>query len=413
MATEKVGIYRNYYGPVPRDSSGKPLPKSQWPKKRAHSWVVRWFGSDGQRYSKSFRTRKEAQRLAEGKQVQVREGKADPPPDITVGRFAKEHEKLMKRQVSHNTLREHMRALKYLQRIVGNRPLRRITCKDAEVYVKRRAESGISQSTMNKEITALRRIFALAADRRGYLLEGSNPFGRVRKRKVSQKPIRYISPDELGAILASAIGLRWKAFLSLLYTTGLRLNEACHLTWNDIDFNQNMLRVSAKRNIAGTIPWEPKDHELRHIPLGEEMVSLLAELQDETQENVPYVFMTPKRYYTVMRQTKRQEWPEGKALINNVLRDFKVICQRAGVAECTIHDFRRSCITNWARRLPAHVVRKLAGHSSIETTMRYYLAVQDGDLIQPRNVSNEVLSADPTDQIVTNSRQETRNLGAR
>ena len=60
MAKEKVGIYRNYYGPIPKDRLGMPLPKSQWPKKRAHSWVVRWFGSDGQRYSKSVKTRKEA-----------------------------------------------------------------------------------------------------------------------------------------------------------------------------------------------------------------------------------------------------------------------------------------------------------------------------------------------------------------
>jgi len=96
MATEKVGIYRNYYGSIPKNSSGEPLPKSQWPKKRPHSWVVRWFGSDDQRYSKSFKTRKEAERHAEQKQSLVRKGKADPPPQTTLRDFAKEHKELMK-----------------------------------------------------------------------------------------------------------------------------------------------------------------------------------------------------------------------------------------------------------------------------------------------------------------------------
>ena len=69
MATEKVGIYRKYHGKIPTDKSGQSLPKSDWPKKRAFRWAVRWFGSDGKRYSKSFKTRKEAERYAEIKQL--------------------------------------------------------------------------------------------------------------------------------------------------------------------------------------------------------------------------------------------------------------------------------------------------------------------------------------------------------
>ncbi len=95
MATMKVGIYRSYYGPVPLDPSGQPLPRIEWPKKRSHSWVVRWFGTDQNRYSKSFDNRKEAERFAEAKQSEVREGKSDPPEDISMGDFAKEHARLM------------------------------------------------------------------------------------------------------------------------------------------------------------------------------------------------------------------------------------------------------------------------------------------------------------------------------
>ena len=77
MATEKVGVYRKYHGPVPKDNSGNPLPKSEWPRKRPFSWAVRWFGSDGKRYSRSFKSRKEADQFAESTQAAMRVGKGD------------------------------------------------------------------------------------------------------------------------------------------------------------------------------------------------------------------------------------------------------------------------------------------------------------------------------------------------
>lgn len=80
MATEEVGVCRKYHGGLPTDPSGKPLPRSEWPKCRPFRWAVRWFGADGARYSKSFETRKEAERFAESKQAEVREGQGDPPP---------------------------------------------------------------------------------------------------------------------------------------------------------------------------------------------------------------------------------------------------------------------------------------------------------------------------------------------
>lgn len=60
MATEEVGICRKYHGEVPIDEFGNPLPKNEWPRERPFSWAVRWFGSDGKRFSKSFNSRKEA-----------------------------------------------------------------------------------------------------------------------------------------------------------------------------------------------------------------------------------------------------------------------------------------------------------------------------------------------------------------
>lgn len=45
--TRKISIHRWWLEPVPVDPDGTPIPKEQWPRKRRHCWVFRWFGTDG------------------------------------------------------------------------------------------------------------------------------------------------------------------------------------------------------------------------------------------------------------------------------------------------------------------------------------------------------------------------------
>jgi len=409
MATTKVGVYRKYHGRIPKDSSGNAVPKAEWPRKRPHSWAVRWFGLDGGRYSRSFETRKEAVRFAESKQSEVREGNGDPPPDIGLADFQKEHESLMTGQVSRNTLREQTRALGYLGELLENKLMRRVTRHDAERYIRRRSRVGVSASTINKEIASLKRVFNLA-QRRSYLPEGSNPFVGIDKRKVSQRAKRYVSGEEVRRIIKHAPSLKWRVLLSLLYTTGLRLSEACHLTWDDVDFGTGMVQVAPKRDPRRTVPWEPKDHELRHIPLGKATAELLRGWQSARADGVPYLFVPAERYERVMQQLRGGQWHEGRELMNNVLRSFKVIVKNAGARPCTVHDLRRSCLTNWAREVPAHVLQRLAGHSSMETTLKYYLSVERSDLEKARQVGDAaILSGDSTDPKLTHSALNRQN----
>ena len=65
----------------------------------------------------------------------------------------------------------------------------------------------------------------------------------------------------------------------------------------------------------------------------------------------------------------------------NHRRNWQVICKKAGVEDATFHDLRATCITEWFEQgLMPHEVQRLAGHSSIETTMKYYVQVDRNDL---------------------------------
>lgn len=410
MATEKVGIYRNYYGPIPKDSSDKPLPQSQWPKKRLHSWVVRWYGSDNQRYGKSFKTRKEAEKYAEQKQSLVREGKADPPPQTTLRNFAKEHKELMKGNLAPKTLQMHLTTIELLASSLGwNEPLHKISVRDIERFRAQRLKTGITASSANRELKILKRIFNLAI-MRSYLAKECNPCVPIPMLKVAPKRPPYVSPDEFKKVCRFAPDLLMRTFLVTIYTTGLRLREALNLTWHDIDFETGQVHVTRKSAKNWVQAWTPKDHEMRAIPLSDQAVNLLAAWQSAAPEECPYVFMEHGRWEYYRQEVSQGRWETGRDLVNNVLRRYKTICRRAGVGPYTIHDLRRSCITNWARDLPIHVVQQLAGHSDIKTTQQFYLSVREDDVAKAQKIQTALLGkipiGDPTDQLLTNSGQK-------
>ncbi|UCE49389.1 MAG: site-specific integrase, partial [Phycisphaerales bacterium] len=118
---------------------------------------------------------------------------------------------------------------------------------------------------------------------------------------------------------------------------------------------------------------------------------LLANLQAESKVGFPYIFISPERYKRIRQRIKAGIWNGKSETINNTVKNFEAIRKRAGVAKCTIHDLRRSAITNWARHLPIQLVQELAGHSSINTTRKYYLAVQSEDIASASKVINEIL----------------------
>jgi integrase len=416
MATEKVGVYRNYHGAVPRDSSGKMLPKSQWPRRRAHSWVVRWFGSKGQRYSKSFKTRKEAYRFAEKKQKKVRDGKADLPPQISLREFYKEHRQLMAGNVAPKTLQLHLAAVELLAESLGwDKPVHRISVRDVERFRADRLETGISPASANREVKTLKRIFNLAA-MRGYLSREDNPCVAIPMLRVASKRPPYINPEDFHGMYRCAPDVLWRTFLVTVYTTGLRLREATNLTWHDIDFEAGEVHITRKSASGWVQAWTPKDHEMRTIPLPRQAINLLTAWQAMAPEECPYVFMEHGRWAFYRQKVEDGSWRTGQDLVNNSLRKFKTICRHAGVGPYTIHDLRRSCITNWSKRgLPIHVVQQLAGHSDIKTTQQFYLSVGQDDVNRAQAIQASLLGeipvVDPTDQILTKSGQKRRFPG--
>ena len=393
MAIEKVGVYRKWLVPVPKDTNGNAIPESEWPRKRRHRWIARWYGTNGQRYGKVFETRKEAQRYASELQNRVCLGKADKPEKITLHQFRIEHEKVMKGQVAYATLDDQKRALKFFENFIGDSILlSKIKPRHAEAFIAHRLSTVPSVSTVNKDIRTLRSIFNLAIEPRGYLIEGQNPFAKIKERKTTEKPIRYVDIQEYSALMDAATKLWWKAFLSIAYGSGLRRNEVLHLTWVDVDLEQQRIEIRAKKAASEILEWDPKSRKNRVVPMSDETAQLLIDLQVKSPEFHPYIFVSPERLDRMKRRRKAGKWNSRSEVVNNLGERFKTIRRHANVAKCTIDDLRRSAITNWAKVLPIQVVQQLAGHADITTTKKYYLAVRPEDFVAASETLKHLLS---------------------
>ena len=131
----------------------------------------------------------------------------------------------------------------------------------------------------------------------------------------------------------------------------------------------------------------------------------------------PYLFMDTGRWDYRRQAIVEGRWREGQDLMNNLLRKFRTRRHQAGVKKYTLHDLRRSAVTNWASRLPIHVVQKLAGHSDIKTTQTYYLFVREEDIDSARSAQAKLLGnvhvPGATDKLLTKSASKRRFPGKR
>jgi len=308
--------------------------------------------------------------------------------------FICEHERVMVGQVAYATLYDQVRALRLFEKYIGGSTwLQRILPSQAEGFIAARIASGVTVGTVNKDIRTLRHVFDLVIEPRGYLLEEQNPFLKIKERKKAEKPIRYVPVEGYRALIDAAGRLWWKGAISIAYCSGLRRSDILNLLWADVDFESQEIHITAKQSTARTIEWEPKGHENRVVPISDETTKLLVDIQAEAEEGNAYIFISRQRFKRIRERVKAGRWNGKSEIVNNVMRDFEVICRRAGVAKCTLHDLRRSALTNWARHLPIHVVQQLAGHSDIATTRKYYLSVQSSDIASAREAVKKILAA--------------------
>jgi integrase len=168
------------------------------------------------------------------------------------------------------------------------------------------------------------------------------------------------------------------------------------LTWRDIDFENQRVHITPKEPTENTVEWEPKDHEKRVVPMSDETTRLLVDIQAASAEGYPYIVISPQRFEHIEERMRASTWNGKSEIVNNIWKNFEVLRKKARILKCSLHDLRRSAITNWAQSLPIQVVQQLAGHSDINTTRKYYLVVRPDDMAAANKIINSILASERT-----------------
>jgi len=173
-------------------------------------------------------------------------------------------ERHMSLHTQRNYLREIEEFRKYLIEQQGKKEGEEPGIKFADRRLIRRylSTSGdnLAPASVSRRLSALKTFFKFLV-REGAV--ETNPADLIRGPKLPKHLPEYLGVDEMFALLAMTdgetnIGKRDRAWLELLYATGMRVGELVSLKISDVDIKQAMVRIFGKGRKERIVPLTPK-----------------------------------------------------------------------------------------------------------------------------------------------------------
>jgi len=224
-----------------------------------------------------------------------------------------------------------------------------------------------SINSKNKASTVARKLSSIHSFYRFLLQEkriAADPSARVRPPKQEKHMPVFLSVDEVFALLDSpkegdSLFLRDRAMLEMLYSCGMRVAELISLNMADLDFAEEMVRVTGK------------GRKERYIPVGNPALKAVRSYLPERQNVVSQC---------LHRNNKKADGHAffinsrgGRITTRSVERLVKKYAVRAGIlVPVTPHALRHSFATHLLEMgADLRSVQELLGHASLSTTQKY------------------------------------------
>jgi integrase len=220
-----------------------------------------------------------------------------------------------------------------------------ITTDRIRLYVEHRQAEGAGNATINRETSALGRMFRLALQARKLQSVPYIP-------KLQEPPPRqgFLEPAEFEAILPHLPGDLQDVF-SFAYNSGWRKSEILSLEWRDVDVEGEIIRLR---------PDNSKNREPRLLPLSEPIRQVIARRLELRTLACPYVF---HRF--------------GGKPIKNLDGAWRKAREAAGCPDKLLHDCRRTAARSLIRAgVGRDVARRITGHKTDSVFSRYNVTTE-------------------------------------
>jgi integrase len=169
---------------------------------------------------------------------------------------------------------------------------------------KNRRRKEITNSSVNRELAALRKAFNLAIKRR---LAVRNPVSEVEFLPENKRRTRYLTQDEIEKLLDKCPS-HLRCIVTFALNTGMRASEIFNLEWDKVDTEQWTVEIT-----------ETKNGEPRHVVLNSKAIEAMGEPKTEG-----YIFTY-----------------KGKP-VKRVTRSFNRACKEAKITDFRFHDLRHT-----------------------------------------------------------------------
>jgi len=202
--------------------------------------------------------------------------------------------------------------------------------------------------TLSRKLSTIRSFFKFLC-REGYLK--TNPSSILSSPKLDKRLPNFLSEEEMTKLIEApsldeVSGLRDRAILEVLYSTGMRVSELVSLQMRDIDFLSNMVKVLGKGK------------KERLLPIGDQALKILRCYLEKRESKLEAVFLNKNH----TRLTGRG--------IRNILN--KYIHQMSQKEHVSPHTLRHSFATHLLNRgADLRSVQELLGHANLSTTQIY------------------------------------------
>jgi integrase len=230
--------------------------------------------------------------------------------------------------------------IEHLRGFFGGWAVEAMTADSIRRYQMHRRKEGAEAATINRETSALSRMFHLAI-RRGVLER--MPFFPQR---LEENPPRdgFFEHGEFVKVRAQ-LPSSYQDVLDFAYYSGWRRNEILGLTWDDVDLKGGVIRLTPRRS---------KTKAGRVLPISPPLQQVLKRRRRLRHARDPLVFHrdgVPVRAW------------------RTALRDA---CRKAKVPHRLLHDCRRTAARNLIRAgVPERIAMLLTGHKTRAVFDRY------------------------------------------
>ncbi len=313
--------------------------------KRGNSWMVS-VSHGGKRIRKMFPDLSKAQRFEQRIRLDFEEG-LDPTHHvspkgnrggvpITFGKMT-DHVWKMEWSSQKSATHTYNRMMKVIDHFGENTLLSDIGTYDLEQYVLHLQSVGNAPATVNRKMAIVTKVLGYA-ERHGVIDKAP----KIPKRKEPKGRVRYYTPEEETAIVNAMEDKDLRDLFVFLINTGMRRGEALSLQPEDVDMERNQIVLGDPSKIKTSMS--------RTIPMTTLARAIMCDREGDRV--TAFDFTT--------------SWLE------HAISKFKQNSGYDGPTDALLHTCRHTFISRLVQRgVPLTTVKELAGHNSIQTTMRY------------------------------------------